>query len=1454
MKKFLLTLSALSMALFFIGCSESDDPEVVTYPDAVVELTAGETTFESLSFTLETEEASEVAWTIQKSDAAALDAAAVLANGTKVEANKSLTLKAEALEAETAYTIYAAANNADKSKATLATVEMTTAAAPVVPEAVGKIEVNDENVTESVIIFTVETENVVAASYNVVATELVTDEITAEYILGEGGYPLGEEELNTTKEISHRRGVQAATEYTIFLAYKGEGEDAEAKMITATVTTPGSEAPENYVILATAVDVFADDLYGETIVTMVGEEYKLSITLNTTESIANKECWMNPEEGEIGITYAALLNLDGSEVDGVVINAGKLSVMDSVNTPGTYLVDASFMTEAGSQVAATYEGEVSGLKPAAEVQTVDFTIEKATLARSEDYADDASVWYLELTSTEGTVAGLTIDTANDQAPILITGTYPVISKVDTQNPGVDQICSWNEIGGGFSVIEGEAFNVQTMYDGENAETDKYVFSGALSTFNMISGAVEYKINFITPEGVTFALYPKEEEPDPRPVEELAFSGYKFNSGYYQKVAEGNYRFFNENLEFNVFIQGEFTSAGTEFSVEEGTLLTTSTMTVKVDGLTMPKGVYTLRSGSVKLVDKSTATASKITFSATVKDKYTVWRASTEEKHTDVTYKTTTGASCQNVDVTEAGEQTLSIASLSTVTYADENMTQLRFTLVGEEAGSVEMMVSPYTLGDGVYYFDLAGSTRERYVIAAQTFAAVDGNQKFLPDGKSSLTIEGSKYTFNALSSNGTRYKFEFDSGVTPEPEPEVPVVVNFTPTRFEPSFTEEGFQLIAEDDQLNKMTLVGSYNLGVNYFNGTFGFYASEADNIYELDWFDITKSSMFFNNANFTIKQNSTENQANMAQFNSTMPDEDKQTVQIAFLGTSIDGVERQFVLQYEGAFGYDMSAPEKPVEEAAAITVSGNYRYYTKIVDGNITNIKIDLIAYVSGGYSLAHQFDLYFKSTEVPTAYTDFTIENGLLDGERSTYTNVATGVTYKNIAKGGFAYYYNNGKLIIKGATDKPTFREETEEKYIDQPITFNQSQCTWANPEQTSTAQLEITGIDVLSEDSATNVTQISINVGGSFNLKLTPYTLEDGTYYFAYPETTHTHYANVAGMTAYIGAEGTKATLIPGDDNYLKIEGGVYTLSFLSAEGVRYEGSFTKPAEPEVETVQYDLSNPSSVSIYPSEDVAGALTLEYTVDDDFFVFTLVAPVQLSALTSEYFSGGQQVFVGTADYMSSFGVLYFDANNSYAYIDGKGYDLLSNSTDYYAYLMSSYDGVNAETDVLTYMMTIMTAGKEYNIVCSQGQYTGAHSGGGVAAEPVTIEFEPTMVVTSAYNEEGTEWKIEAMDEAGYYYSFYIKQAEAGTSIAYGYYYIGKTAPCLDADYTVVYDADYNEYYFAEGSGVALSTEWDADGNEVSTRFIGRLTSTDGMLTINIDYSGKIYNSAVGGWSK
>lgn len=100
---------AVALPLLFVACKQNDPVDEVKNP--TIELTAGEATESSLSFTITTTEAESVAWLAIESSEATPTASEVLANGTKVEANKSVECSATDLEQNTEYTIVAAVKN-----------------------------------------------------------------------------------------------------------------------------------------------------------------------------------------------------------------------------------------------------------------------------------------------------------------------------------------------------------------------------------------------------------------------------------------------------------------------------------------------------------------------------------------------------------------------------------------------------------------------------------------------------------------------------------------------------------------------------------------------------------------------------------------------------------------------------------------------------------------------------------------------------------------------------------------------------------------------------------------------------------------------------------------------------------------------------------------------------------------------------------------------------------------------------------------------------------------------------------------------------------------------------------------------------------------------------------------------------------------------------------------------
>jgi len=117
---------AVALPLLFVACKQNDPVDEVKNP--TIELTAGEATEFTLSFTINTTEAESVAWLAIESSEATPTASEVLANGTKVEANKSVECTATGLEDGTEYTIVAAVKNSkavDKKEIKMTTIAAT---------------------------------------------------------------------------------------------------------------------------------------------------------------------------------------------------------------------------------------------------------------------------------------------------------------------------------------------------------------------------------------------------------------------------------------------------------------------------------------------------------------------------------------------------------------------------------------------------------------------------------------------------------------------------------------------------------------------------------------------------------------------------------------------------------------------------------------------------------------------------------------------------------------------------------------------------------------------------------------------------------------------------------------------------------------------------------------------------------------------------------------------------------------------------------------------------------------------------------------------------------------------------------------------------------------------------------------------------------------------------------
>ena len=131
-----LFLALLALPLFMVAC-EPDTPVVDEAKEPTVAVTPGLTAEKAITFTITSTDAEKVAYLVIEGTEAPT-ASEVLANGTAVEANKSVEIKAGDLKAATEYTIVAAAQNSNavvKTTATMTTKEAETPGPGPTPEA-----------------------------------------------------------------------------------------------------------------------------------------------------------------------------------------------------------------------------------------------------------------------------------------------------------------------------------------------------------------------------------------------------------------------------------------------------------------------------------------------------------------------------------------------------------------------------------------------------------------------------------------------------------------------------------------------------------------------------------------------------------------------------------------------------------------------------------------------------------------------------------------------------------------------------------------------------------------------------------------------------------------------------------------------------------------------------------------------------------------------------------------------------------------------------------------------------------------------------------------------------------------------------------------------------------------------------------------------------------------------
>ena len=104
-----LLYSLFALSLLFVACEENKPVDELKEP--TISITTGTTSSESIRFTIVSTDAQKAAYIVTEASATAPNASEVLANGTAIEVNKEVEVKATELESNTEYLITAVAQN-----------------------------------------------------------------------------------------------------------------------------------------------------------------------------------------------------------------------------------------------------------------------------------------------------------------------------------------------------------------------------------------------------------------------------------------------------------------------------------------------------------------------------------------------------------------------------------------------------------------------------------------------------------------------------------------------------------------------------------------------------------------------------------------------------------------------------------------------------------------------------------------------------------------------------------------------------------------------------------------------------------------------------------------------------------------------------------------------------------------------------------------------------------------------------------------------------------------------------------------------------------------------------------------------------------------------------------------------------------------------------------------------
>lgn len=420
--KHLLWLLILAVPMLVVGC-KSDDPVA---KDPTITLTAGEATETTLSFTVNTTDATGAAWMVVAADQTP-SASDVLNNGTAITPNKEVKVTAEALEPGTDYIVAAAV--AGNAKTDIKTVAMSTVALPegqeltFVMESAERVAAEGEKTyslkfygakkdVELALVLYAEAE--LAGTYTIAeGTEagtaskeesyLLVYSTEADYSFDEGTVTVAEKEGAYTFEMSFKAGLD-----TINISYEGEVANLNP---TEKLSLSFDKASRN---------AEAEQQEGEYYITLTNSEAGYSLNLvfvgEAAETLPAGEYTVGAEANSVTIAY-----LTGDSEEIFTAESGKVAVLVE---EGAYTFDIDF-AYANTVAEGYYNGEVENMKQGGD-EPINPDEVVFTKAKSVSGGADHTVTFTN--DDESIKLKADIYTYNPSFDYLCTGKYTVINS------------------------------------------------------------------------------------------------------------------------------------------------------------------------------------------------------------------------------------------------------------------------------------------------------------------------------------------------------------------------------------------------------------------------------------------------------------------------------------------------------------------------------------------------------------------------------------------------------------------------------------------------------------------------------------------------------------------------------------------------------------------------------------------------------------------------------------------------------------------------------------------------------------------------------------------------------------------------------------------------------------------------------------------------------------------